>query len=55
MRMFDPVVDKIIDLISVQIRKSPFRESGYLFKRIDKIFKKRIHNIIVPPDSIAAI
>ena len=68
MRMFDPVVDKIIDLISAQLESLPeqrnvttmflvggFSESGYLFKRIDNIFKKRIQNIIVPPEPIAAI
>jgi hypothetical protein len=68
MRMFDPVVDKIIDLISAQLESLPeqrkvttmflvggFSESRYLFKRIDNIFKKRIPKILVPPEPIAAI
>ncbi|RIA83506.1 hypothetical protein C1645_786177 [Glomus cerebriforme] len=68
MRMFDPVVNKIIDLISAQLDSLPeqrkvttmflvggFSESGYLFRRINNVFKKRISNILVPPEPIAAI
>ncbi|CAB5125215.1 hypothetical protein RhiirA5_494389 [Rhizophagus irregularis] len=70
MRMFDPAVNDIIDLIHAQLERLPkqrklktmflvggFSESTYLFKRVKSVFKNRIDDdkIINPPDPIAAI
>lgn len=68
MRMFDPVVNQIIDLINAQLESLPeqrkvktmflvggFSESTYLFKRVESVFKNRVPNITKPPDPIAAI
>ncbi|GES97069.1 hypothetical protein GLOIN_2v1646219 [Rhizophagus clarus] len=68
MRMFDPAVNDIIDLIHAQLERLPkqrkvktmflvggFSESTYLFKRVKTVFKNRIDNIINPLDPIAAI
>ncbi|PKK78317.1 hypothetical protein RhiirC2_730084 [Rhizophagus irregularis] len=70
MRMFDPAVNDIIDLIHAQLERLPkqrkvktmflvggFSESTYLFKRVKTVFKNRIddNKIINPPEPIAAI
>ncbi|GBB95731.1 hypothetical protein RclHR1_00260036 [Rhizophagus clarus] len=64
--MFDPIVNRIIKLIQVQLDNSQeecsamflvggFSQSKYLQKRIKQEFQKRIKNISVPPLPIAAI
>jgi actin-like ATPase involved in cell morphogenesis len=67
-RMFDPVVNEIIDLINTQLESLPkrqkvkimflvggFSESTYLFKRVKNVFKNDIPNITSPSEPIAAI
>jgi molecular chaperone DnaK (HSP70) len=64
--MFDPVVDRIINLIREQLSNSRekcsaiflaggFSESKYLQKRIKKEFQHVVKNIYVPRNPIAAI
>ncbi len=70
-KMFDPSINKIVDLINAQIYQverlprrrriktmflvGGFSESAYLFKRIKGIFMNRIPKIITPPQPIAAV
>ncbi|CAG8525084.1 8431_t:CDS:2 [Ambispora leptoticha] len=64
--MFDPVVERIIDLIERQLDESKrecnalflvggFSESPYLIKKIRQLFSEKISVIAVPPCPIAAV
>jgi len=64
--MFDPIVDRIIKMIRVQLDNSSgkcsaiflvggFGQSKYLQKRIEKEFSKLVDNISIPNQPIAAI
>jgi molecular chaperone DnaK (HSP70) len=63
--MFDPVIDRIIKMIRVQLNNSEkcsaiflvggFGQSKYLKKRVDKEFGHLVENISVPNQPIAAV
>ncbi|CAG8530125.1 7179_t:CDS:2 [Gigaspora margarita] len=57
--MFDPIVERIIRLISVQLENSHtcggFSESKYLKSRVKKEFQSKVAHILIPPEPTAAV
>ncbi|CAG8473471.1 25251_t:CDS:10 [Racocetra persica] len=63
--MFDPIVERIIRLIQVQLENSRtcsalfmvggFSESKYLQNRVKNEFKDKVAHILIPPEPTAAI
>jgi molecular chaperone DnaK (HSP70) len=64
--MFDPIIDRIIEMIHVQLDNSSekcsaiflvggFAQSQYLQKRIEKEFNQLVKNISIPKQPIAAV
>jgi hypothetical protein len=64
--MFDPIIDRIIGMIRVQLDNSPekcsaiflvggFSQSKYLKNRIEKEFYQLVENISIPNQPIAAV
>jgi len=63
--MFDPIVEKIIKMIEIQLENcgecsimflvGGFGQSKYLKKRIVEKFQDRVNTIVVPNDPVAAI
>jgi molecular chaperone DnaK (HSP70) len=63
--MFDPIVDRIIDMIRIQLNNSKncsaiflvggFGQSKYLQKRVEEEFNKSVENISIPNQPIAAV
>src|SRR4051794_13431911 len=64
--MFDPIIERIIEMIEIQLDNcrdecsimflvGGFGQSKYLKKRIEEKFKDRVKNIVVSKDPIAAI
>ncbi|CAG8769558.1 32184_t:CDS:10, partial [Gigaspora margarita] len=64
-KMFDPIIERIIRLINLQLENSPkcsiifvvggFSESEYLQKRIKEEFEQRVKYIVIPPEPTAAV
>ncbi|EXX69312.1 uncharacterized protein OCT59_010004 [Rhizophagus irregularis] len=64
--MFDPIVERILNMIETQLNNSRdecsimflvggFGQSKYLKNRIEEKFKDRVKTIVVPKDPIAAV
>jgi molecular chaperone DnaK (HSP70) len=63
--MFDPIVDRIINMIRIQLNNSKkcsaiflvggFGQSKYLQKRVEEEFNKSVENISIPNQPIAAV
>ncbi|GBB95721.1 hypothetical protein RclHR1_00260026 [Rhizophagus clarus] len=63
--MFDPIIDRIIEMIRVQLENSKqcsaiflvggFGQSKYLQKKIEKKFGRKVDNISIPYQPIAAV
>jgi molecular chaperone DnaK (HSP70) len=63
--MFDPIVDRIIDMIRTQLKNSKkcsaiflvggFGQSKYLQKRVEEEFSRSVENISIPNQPVAAV
>jgi molecular chaperone DnaK (HSP70) len=65
-KMFDPIIDRIIRMIHIQLKNNRetcsamfivggFSENIYLQERIKQEFQPKVKNILVPTDPVAAI
>ncbi|GBC29268.1 uncharacterized protein OCT59_009873 [Rhizophagus irregularis] len=63
--MFDPIIDRIIEMIRIQLDNSKncsaiflvggFGKSKYLQKRVDEVFSKSVENISIPNQPVTAV
>ncbi|PKK77243.1 hypothetical protein RhiirC2_771582 [Rhizophagus irregularis] len=63
--MFDPIIDRIIEMIRIQLDNSKncsaiflvggFGQSKYLQKRVDEVFSKSVENISIPNQPVTAV